>query len=953
MTLLIVLIHNVNAQTIGFNIILEKPSFLRYEIVSFKVNLTQDGNPITDSSAYLTARFYNSTGHLVTTVGNMQSINLYYNSSDSLWYGYWPIPWNPELGVYTLNVTANISGIVYTDSKQFEIRMREVREVLPPGFLAMTAEQLESHIDYGRLQIPGPYNETINWTNIFKWANFMGADAVWPTKGYIAGYGGCNYYAPVNQSFPWCSNSYHGYQIECQKAKEEGFRCGAWIWPYSVFASADAEKNFGITFNWTLKYDCSNDQIVNTIGDISILDERAINHTVKMIRLLNISSIDMIGIDWEPSTAVDLRLVNDEFVREMNLPVPPDWNSYSQEEKMKWVGRRITYGCSGYNSTILEIWKRWMAFNYAKTIEKIINESGFHGSFFMFTWEDVHGIHSPSIIHDAGIDVIAPMLYTAPARAGRSGNPCWYETAMVWPWGREITKEKVPNVVGGQIVLDVAYVNCSYMHTREYPAPLEMYDRMMISATQMYKDGNITGLFWHDIYRCAGGGYATPYPYSCAEYAIAGGAAASDLRLKAGRIPVNLSIEAPDEVWYGDSFSGNITVTNLGSSSLNVNVILINNTPGWEFITAPNTIISLAPSETKKVSFTVKSNLRNYNVDNRFMIAAKAVFGSNSTDQHLEFKYVHAKPKSIFSGRLKDKNNNPLQGKVIVYQRGTNNISSINQTDSQGNYYFFIPSGIYDIEYNLTEFSFKLNDMDLSYDLYEPVSYLVKEENRITIGLNTNKSNFNPQKIEVIFPTRNPVRILKNNTDLERVYSLAELKSNKWFYNSSEQKIYLLTDRFLIGFAPLFGNPEVGGSGTGWNPYIYTAGPYDVNETIKVSSIYLYVATTGRAKVAIYDAIYNPNQYLTKHNPNNLIIQSGEQECKAGDWCVFDIQDTQLLPGKYFLAIKINTSLMLTAIPRGGFGQWRTHNYADPFPNPFGPVPDATGAEYSIYACCS
>jgi len=131
-----IFISNANAQTIGFEIILEKPYFLRYEIVSFKVNLTQDGNSITDSFANLTAKFYNSTGHLVTTVGNMQSINLYYNSSDRLWYGYWPIPWNPELGIYSLNITANVSGVVYTNSKQFEIKMREVREVLPSGFFS-------------------------------------------------------------------------------------------------------------------------------------------------------------------------------------------------------------------------------------------------------------------------------------------------------------------------------------------------------------------------------------------------------------------------------------------------------------------------------------------------------------------------------------------------------------------------------------------------------------------------------------------------------------------------------------------------------------------------------------------------------------------------------------------------------------------------------------------------
>ncbi|MFH8132354.1 MAG: hypothetical protein QW321_01985 [Candidatus Aenigmatarchaeota archaeon] len=948
----------VSAQPSTFTIILEKPSFLRYEIVSFKVNLTQNGNPITNSSTALIARIYNSTGGLVTTVGNIQNVNLYYNSSDNLWYGYWPIPWNPELGEYTLNITANVSGTIYTNSTIFNISMRKPKEIIPPGYLAMTAEEVEDVATHSSFQIPGPYNESKSWLNIYRWAKFMGADSVWPTVGYRAGWSGCNRYAPVNMSFPWCSLTYWHFREYCQEANNSGFTCAPWLWPYNVAPADLAKQNFGIEYNWSLKYDCSNGQLINVTGEISVTDERAIESTLKLIEILKTNDkVSTIGFDWEPEGSVDLRLVNDEFVRKMNINVPSDWDNYSVEEKMKWVGKRITSGCGEYNSTLKEIWDRWMAYNYARSLKRIVDESNFSGSFFMFTWSSYLGRsngHDPFVFNDAGIDIIAPMTYYSPSGISQNKR-CWYENAVIDPWGKELTFEKLPNVVPGQIVQDYAYQNCSYQRYRNPPAPVDMYNRMMYSGEKMYKDGTIPGIFWHDIWRAMGVTWRSGFtsPYSGVEYAIAGGAAASDLRVKAGRIPINLSIETPDEIYYLDTFTGNITVTNLGSNSLPVNVYLLNNTPGWQFISAPNAIINLAPSETKKISFTVKSNLRNYNVDNRFMIAAKADFGNEPWKTHLEFKYVHVKPKSIFSGKLKDKNDRPVEALIKIYEKGTDNLISFNRTDSQGNYYFFIPSGIYDIEFNLTQLSIKLKNMDLSYDLSEPISYLVKEENRIILGINTNKSNFNPQFVEVLFMGRNPKQVTKNGTALEKVYSLEEVKSNKWFYNSSEQKIYLATDRFLIGFAPLFGNPEAGNQGTAYNPYIYTAGPYDVNQTLTVSSIYLYVFTAGKAKVAIYDAIYNPNQYLTKHNPNNLIIQSGEQECKAGEWCIFDIPDTQLQPGKYFLAIKINTSGMLTAIPRGGFGQWRTHNYADPFPNPFGSVPDATGAEYSIYACCS
>jgi hypothetical protein len=946
--------HTSNAQPF-FDIMVYKPSFLRYEIVSFKVNLTQDGNPVTDSSAELTARVYFNE-NFVITVGNMKTVNLYYNSTDKLWYGYWPIPWNPEVGKYTLNVTANISGAIYTNSAQFNITMRQPKEVLPPGFLAMTAENVE---DLTSFNVPGPYGESGNWLNMFKWAEFMGADSFWPTVGYIAGYGGCDAYAPVNQSFPWCSVTYRSFKEYCQQANASGFRCAPWIWPYSVFYPEGAENNFNITFNWTMYYDCGSGTLNENAGAISILDERAINHTKEMIEILDLHpEVNTIGIDWEPSGTWDLRLVNDEFVRKMNIQVPSEWwSNYTKQDKMEWVGRRITSGCSEYDTTFADIWHRWMAHNYALTLKRIIEESGSLKSFFMYTWSSSLGRyqgHDPFILNDAGIDIIAPMTYTAPSGISQD-QKCWYESAIIDSYSKELTFQKLPNIVPGQIVWDSAYIDCTYQRYRNPPAPEDMYNRMMYSGRKMYKDGTISGLFWHDILRAVSMGYATPEPYSSVEYAIAGGAAASELRLEAGRIPINLSIEAFDEIDYGDILNGNITVTNLGSTSLNVTVFLINNTPGWEFVSSPHTVVSLPPSETKKVSFSVKSNLRNYDVDNRFMIAAKATWGNEPTDTHLEFKYIHVIPWVRISGKLKDVTDSPIQANVIIQQEETDVIVSSNQTDAQGDYYLFIPSGIYDIQFNLTnfpipEYSVKLKSINLKYDFYEPIKYITYNSSKesVSIVIDTNNT------LEIIVQSQTkPTRILKNGTALEKVSSLSNLTKNKWFYNETESKIYLMMDRFLTGFAPLFGNPNVGTKSGGYSPYLYTAGPYDVNDSVTVSSIYLYTPVAGNAKVALYDAVYNENQYLTKHNPNNLIVQSGEQNCPANSWCYFDVPDTSIPSGKYFLAIKIDTNGMVSAISRSGFGQWRTHNYADPFPDPFGTVSDATGSEYSIYACCS
>jgi len=140
---------------------------------------------------------------------------------------------------------------------------------------------------------------------------------------------------------------------------------------------------------------------------------------------------------------------------------------------------------------------------------------------------------------------------------------------------------------------------------------------------------------------------------------------------------------------------------------------------------------------------------------------------------------------------------------------------------------------------------------------------------------------------------------------------------------------------------PLFGNTEIGTGGTGYYPYIYTAGPYTVNETITVSAINLYTMAAGNAKVALYDE--------SEGNPNNLLTESGAVACNASSWNTITVPEVQLTPGKYFIAIKIDTNLMLSSTSKMWFGKYRTHDYALSFPDPFGEVEGGTGAEYSVY----
>jgi hypothetical protein len=146
--------------------------------------------------------------------------------------------------------------------------------------------------------------------------------------------------------------------------------------------------------------------------------------------------------------------------------------------------------------------------------------------------------------------------------------------------------------------------------------------------------------------------------------------------------------------------------------------------------------------------------------------------------------------------------------------------------------------------------------------------------------------------------------------------------------------------KVVYSHSSLFGNTLIGDS-AGYHPYLYTSGPYTIDRTVTVNSINFYSAASGKARVALYNELNG--------SPNRIIAKSVEMYCTESKWNSFDINQTTITPGKYFLAIKISTNLMLSGTFKEGQGKFRSQDYLLPFPDPFGPVDGGTSAEYSIY----
>jgi len=150
--------------------------------------------------------------------------------------------------------------------------------------------------------------------------------------------------------------------------------------------------------------------------------------------------------------------------------------------------------------------------------------------------------------------------------------------------------------------------------------------------------------------------------------------------------------------------------------------------------------------------------------------------------------------KIYFSGRLVDKNNNPVQATISI---GSATDSATSETNTSGNYILKLTSNMYDVTntydatYSISNFFIpgfwiKLPSLNVDSDLQNLL-------NDVTGYPSANKLSFtvNGNRVVQIYSQNKPRVILINGTTVGEASSMAELKGNTWFYDSVQKKIYV------------------------------------------------------------------------------------------------------------------------------------------------------------------
>jgi hypothetical protein len=132
--------------------------------------------------------------------------------------------------------------------------------------------------------------------------------------------------------------------------------------------------------------------------------------------------------------------------------------------------------------------------------------------------------------------------------------------------------------------------------------------------------------------------------------------------------------------------------------------------------------------------------------------------------------------------KLLDEKNNSVQAKITIFEEGSNNIITSTETDSKGNYNLTLSPGIYDVQFNLTDFFIpgyviKLRSVNVSKNINNLIKSITQlpEENEVKIEIDNNYT----KKIEV-YNKKTPLKIKFNSTIVPC-----------WSYDEASKKLYI------------------------------------------------------------------------------------------------------------------------------------------------------------------
>lgn len=540
----------------------KQAAYMRCDLIPVTVRVVDpEGNPTSDEPPEVVVI---RDGEIVRTVGHFpEQVRLRWSEQQNVWTGYWPPGWSPEPGMYRLEARMQIDPAEWSwegarqedeegeirpegetwavSQAPFELRARE-KPAMEPGLCVATWE-----FDY-KDSFRGPDGSSGDWRKLFDWVEYVGADALW-FRGAVTEAAG----APLTLEQPFKPINLEAIPKLGAEAHRRGLKFGTWAVAYSTYP----RRNIDNKPDYDYAIDVSRSTGAKSEHNfISLLDERRVEHVANFFKQMQASEhVDMVGLDYMRSDRGGYEMT-ERFVREMPVKLPEGWGGWSETRRMQWMAVKIEeqWRASG-DPDFYEAWNWWRAHIGAGIVRRILEKSAVEKPTWIFVLSWLHGIQhgqDPLMFTDAGITMLAPMLYQVPDRE--------HHDTVLKSWHNYIDEGQVNLVPGDQV--DFYW----HQNTKNPPAPAELYDRIVTAHNQFIEGGHTQGAFWHDINRAASP--SNLGPYSGREWALAGAAAFSTVRDTWKVYPLHAVLEAPDSAAIASQFTVKVKLTNLTNQAV-------------------------------------------------------------------------------------------------------------------------------------------------------------------------------------------------------------------------------------------------------------------------------------------------------------------------------------------------------------------------------------------------
>jgi len=484
----------------GIFIYPEKKEFFRYEFVKIFAEIKGYKNIVDKKTNTLPLKiFVTYNNKPIQTIGRKKIFKFKHDNKNKKWFVNFPCPWNPPLGKYKIipildqNLRDKKIPIFVED---FIIKGRPLPE-MPSGFGVLTLEGISP---LRSLKVRGPGGEIKGWQGLIDWTEFIGADAFWCLGGSTT-----YYKKKLSDDFPFVDCNF---DLFCEVAKEchkRGLKFGVYTFGYMTFGDESTRPNY--KYAWTYE-----DGELKETRAISLSDEKRVDDLIKFYKRLNqIPEIDFYGIDYIRNALGGYELV-DDFVQDMEVEVPSDWNKFSKEDRIIWLAKKKI---ARKDKVLIDQWQWWRAHKVSHIIRRIKEKAEIKKPFWAFTlsWEKgwQHG-QDPVMFADAGVDINPVMMYEC--------NREQFDE-LIKEWNRYLRKGQSNLMIGDVVDWPL------HQWTTDPPGPKEFYDRKIISVKKMFNNGFVEGVFVHDIGRALWGRLG---PYTIYEWLLAGASAISKMR---------------------------------------------------------------------------------------------------------------------------------------------------------------------------------------------------------------------------------------------------------------------------------------------------------------------------------------------------------------------------------------------------------------------------------------